>query len=185
MWPKLNTMKHLLTLATLLTSLSAFAQLPYNPDANNDGLIGAFDLTSLLSVYSNTFSNGALGQGVAILSSYAEYEDPDNNVIGHIYSTEYDGEQAVEANSFVFDLTLFVSCHEHNIDIYGDFVNGMTFSLIVPPISITCNDISYHVRMSNDEDYQDFYLPIQRPFLGSVITVVWWNGLLHVLDAGF
>ena len=41
MLPKLNTMKHFVTLAALMTLFSAFAQLPYNPDSNNDGQIGA------------------------------------------------------------------------------------------------------------------------------------------------
>lgn len=57
MWPKLNTMKHFVTLAALLTSLIALAQNPnYDPDSNGDDLIGAVDLTSLLAVYNTSLA---------------------------------------------------------------------------------------------------------------------------------
>ena len=180
MWPKLNTMKHFLTFATLFSSLTMLAQLPYNPDANNDGLIGAFDLTSLLSVYSNPFSNGVLGEGVVILNSSLEIPTSDN-LVEHVYS-DIEGS---EANSFVFDLTLFDSCKNHNISIVGDFVNGMTFSLIVPPAYNACDDIYYHVQISDDYGGGGvFDVPSQRFFLGSIIKLVWWNEHLHVIDAG-
>ena len=57
MWPKLNTMKHFVTLAALLTSLVALPQNPnYDPDSNGDELIGAVDLTSLLAVYNTSLA---------------------------------------------------------------------------------------------------------------------------------
>ena len=125
MWPKLNTMEHLLTLATLFTSLSAFAQLPYNPDANNDGLIGAFDLTSLLSVYSNTFSNGVLGEGV----SMANLEMFDIPNIGTTYIFEILGQ---DANSIVIDLSL-IPVDAFEMRLYAlDVYNGLTLTILQP-----------------------------------------------------
>lgn len=92
-------MKHFVTLAALLTSLSAVAQLPYNPDANGDGLIGAFDLTSLLSLYSGNFSNGVLGEGAAM----ASMEFVEDGFGGGVYFFQCNGYQA---SSFVIDLSL-------------------------------------------------------------------------------
>ena len=52
MWPKLNTMKHFVTLVACFTSFIALAQNPnYDPDSNGDNLIGVADLASLLAVY--------------------------------------------------------------------------------------------------------------------------------------
>ena len=57
MWPKLNTMKHFVTLVACLASFIALAQNPnYDPDSNGDDLIGAEDLVSLLSVYNTSLS---------------------------------------------------------------------------------------------------------------------------------
>ena len=55
MWPKLNTMKHFITLTAFLVSLMAAGQNDpfWNPDANGDDLIGFTDLASLLSVYNS------------------------------------------------------------------------------------------------------------------------------------
>jgi hypothetical protein len=50
-YPRLNTMKHLLTLTALLISSLAMGQMPYNPDSNGDYLIGASDLVSFLGLY--------------------------------------------------------------------------------------------------------------------------------------
>ena len=72
MWPKLNTMKSLISAALLLFSLSAGAQglgiglggqnpipqnfpFPYNPDGNADGYIGLNDMLDLLSVYGQQY----------------------------------------------------------------------------------------------------------------------------------
>ena len=55
-------MKHFVTLAALLTSLSAFAQLPYNPDENGDGLIGVVDLQGLLANYGNEFASAVVSE---------------------------------------------------------------------------------------------------------------------------
>jgi len=126
MWPKLNTMKHFVTLAALLTSLSAFAQLPYNPDANNDGHIGAFDLTSLLSVYSGNFSNGVLGEGTEM----AELEVYD-------WAAVFKG-NSTAINSWVVDLSLIPSYLPDNVFTgpieldFPDIVNGTTVTILKP-----------------------------------------------------
>ena len=56
MWPKLYTMRHLLTMSALLISSLAMGQNNpfWNPDANGDDLIGFTDLASLLSVYNSS-----------------------------------------------------------------------------------------------------------------------------------
>jgi hypothetical protein len=56
MWPKLNTMKHLLIISALFVSSLAMGQNDpfWNPDANGDDLIGFTDLASLLSVYNSS-----------------------------------------------------------------------------------------------------------------------------------
>ena len=57
MWPKLNTMKHFVTLVACLASFFALAQNPnYDPDSNGDDLIGAEDLVSLLGVYNTSLA---------------------------------------------------------------------------------------------------------------------------------
>ena len=55
--PKLDVMKHLMTLVALFGSFALMAQLPYNPDANGDGLIGVADLQGLLATYGSEFEN--------------------------------------------------------------------------------------------------------------------------------
>ena len=70
-WPKLNTMKHFVTLAALLTSLVALAQtpqLPFNPDENGDGLIGVADLQSFLALYNTEFSAAVSANGIAFIN---------------------------------------------------------------------------------------------------------------------
>ena len=50
-------MKHLVTLAALLTSLITLAQNPnYDPDSNGDDLIGAEDLMTFLGVYNTSLA---------------------------------------------------------------------------------------------------------------------------------
>ena len=57
MWPKLNTMRHFVTLVACLASFIALAQNPnYDPDSNGDDLIGAEDLVSLLGVYNTSLA---------------------------------------------------------------------------------------------------------------------------------
>ena len=57
MWPKLNTMKHFVTLVACFASFIALAQNPnYDPDSNGDDLIGAEDLVSLLGVYNTSLA---------------------------------------------------------------------------------------------------------------------------------
>ena len=171
-------MKHFLTLAALLTSLSPFAQLPYNPDANNDGLIGAFDLQSLLSVYSNPFSNGVLGEGVVIAEPCSSW------TVGNVVYHSYNCLDLEQASSFVFDLTVFSSSFNHQLLISGDWVNGMTFSFFVPPTaagsSLSNNSYSGHISQSGD-CCNDFYLTNPNPFIGKLTKFVWWNGTVHVL----
>lgn len=48
-------MKHIFIVASLLFSLSCYAQLPYNPDANNDLLINTGDLTEFLTLFGQSF----------------------------------------------------------------------------------------------------------------------------------
>ena len=65
MWPKLNPMKHLLTLTALLISslaMGQFPNLPYNPDENGDGLIGVVDLQGLLANYGNEFASAVVSE---------------------------------------------------------------------------------------------------------------------------
>lgn len=121
-------MKHFVILAALLTSLSVFAQLPYNPDANNDGHIGAFDLTSLLSVYSGNFSNGLLGEGTGM----AELTVGDDGSWA-----EFSGYSSA-TNSWVVDLSLLPSYppdqfFNGGISIAFDPVaNGTTLTILKP-----------------------------------------------------
>ena len=54
-------MKHLMTLMALVVAVTAGAQtglveFPYNPDADNDDIIGTADLLALLSLYGSEFS---------------------------------------------------------------------------------------------------------------------------------
>ena len=54
-------MKHLMTLLALVVAVTAGAQtglveFPYNPDADNDDIIGTADLLALLSLYGSEFS---------------------------------------------------------------------------------------------------------------------------------
>ena len=58
-------MKHLLTIISCFVVLSMSAQsnfieFPYNPDSDNDDLIGTEDLLTLLSLYGSAFSEEAL-----------------------------------------------------------------------------------------------------------------------------
>jgi len=54
-------MKHLMTLLALVVAMTVGAQtglveFPYNPDADNDDMIGTADLLALLSLYGSEFS---------------------------------------------------------------------------------------------------------------------------------
>ena len=52
-------MKHLLAALALFVSMAnGHTQTPYNPDSDNNQLIGANDLQSILAVYGNSFSSG-------------------------------------------------------------------------------------------------------------------------------
>ena len=58
-------MKHLITLAALLVSTAAVAQiptLPWNPDENGDQFVGLPDLLGLLTVYGQEFQNAIVAE---------------------------------------------------------------------------------------------------------------------------
>ena len=111
-------MKHFVTLAALLMSLSAFAQLPYNPDANNDGQIGAYDLTALLSVYSNTFSNGILSNDATM--AYYTYFSPTE--------ADFDCGEVCVCDLYQHGYTDNVT-----VNIAIQYINGETVDVIIPP----------------------------------------------------
>jgi hypothetical protein len=59
---KTKTLRYLITIVIAALSLNAFGQingweLPWNPDANNDQLVGVTDLQSLLAVYGQIYSS--------------------------------------------------------------------------------------------------------------------------------
>ena len=163
-------MKHFVTLAALLTSLSAFAQLPYNPDANNDGHIGAVDLTSLLSVYSGNFSNGVLGEGTSILEPNIQNYDPE--LFGQLQVSEayfnWDG-----STSFVIDLS-FAALNEpleviwqfHLLSQGQDWINGTTMTAIIPPGNFNDLLVDDVPLMLNTAGYQ----------VNRFYKWVYWNG---------
>ena len=55
---KTDQMKHLLTAIACFFALSMSAQesLPWNPNANNDNIIGTVDLLAMLNVYGEEYS---------------------------------------------------------------------------------------------------------------------------------
>ena len=153
-------MKHFVTLAALLTSLSAVAQLPYNPDSNNDGHIGAVDLTSLLSVYSGSFSNGVLSDGTAMAQLLVS-EDP-----LPFYSFICDG----TVTSWVVDLSLVEPNNNGGIGIQVDnAVNGTTLTLLKPKNRFYGE---INVSTSSGEGRLDGLSGVD----GFCSKVVFWNG---------
>ena len=163
-------MKRLVALMICAVSFGAAAQstnLPYNPDANNDGLIGAFDLTSLLSVYSGNFSNGILGEGTAIVG-------PPPLGISYIICTGF--------SSYVVDLYQFVP------DVFASFpqilvyspMNGTTVSIIIPESGI---DQIFISSLKSDEvfpsDDTEIDLFNKNNYAGNFTKLVYWNGVWH------
>ena len=74
--PKLNVMKHLMTLVALLVSTAAVAQIPtfpWNPDGNGDGVIGSSDLIELLTVYGQEFQNAIVSENQESALVYVGY----------------------------------------------------------------------------------------------------------------
>ena len=73
-------MKHLITLAALLVSTAAVAQipaLPWNPDENGDQFIGLPDLLGLLTVYGQEFENAIVAEdgesAIMFIGYFMEY----------------------------------------------------------------------------------------------------------------
>ena len=171
---KLDPLKQFLSLLAFAISFSALAQLPYNPDSNNDGHIGAVDLTSLLSVYSNNFSNGVIGEGTSILEPYIQNYDPENSEEPQYPSAYFfwDG-----STSFVIDFS-FVS---ESVTPWGDYwtfwvdrndqewINGTTMTAIIPYGSY--NDILV--------DSGEHSLGVNGTNLHRFIKWVYWNGYWH------
>ena len=151
---KINTMKHFVALAALLTSLSAFAQLPYNPDANNDGQIGAYDLTALLSVYSNTFSNGILSNDATM--AYYIYFSPTQA-------------QFECGEVCVCDLYQHGYTDNVNVEIGIQGINGETVDVIIPP------GFSGYIYVGGTVKQ---ILPY---YSGRLARFVYWNGNVHEL----
>ena len=161
-------MKHFVTLAALLTSLSAFAQLPYNPDADNNGTIGASDLTALLSVYGNGFSNGVLGVG----STMATLDMPFGSDYPY-YLYNFNGYGC--CSSFVVDLTLIpqsvVLAEDADINLnIGDLYNGLTITFMVPGYWGGYNPVYYNGELESIE------IQFSLSAISSFQQVVWWNG---------
>lgn len=169
-------MKQFLSLLAFAISFSALAQLPYNPDSNNDGHIGAVDLTSLLSVYSNNFSNGVIGEGTSILEPHIQGYDPENfeepqNAQAYFF---WDG-----STSFVIDFSFVPTTLESPwgviwtfwVDRNGqEWINGTTMTAIIPygsysDILVDSGVHSLSVNGTNDEH--------------RFIKWVYWNGFWH------
>ena len=160
-------MKHFVTLAVLLTSLSAFAQLPYNPDANNDGQIGAFDLTSLLSVYSTSFSNGVLGEGTEMA-----FFNPIEIGNGNYY---YLFETYTTASHWIVDLSLVQVPLADDIAIQvSGGVNGVTLT-ILKPTDWTYNYISLITYLEGGEEIYGALTGLGSVY-GRCMQLVFWNG---------
>lgn len=165
-------MKHFVTLAALLTSLSAFAQLPYNPDANNDGHIGAFDLTSLLSVYSGNFSNGVLGEGTLMAAMDSTVFD--NGQVKYEFSIN-----GSNANSWVVDLSLVpTSLPQNMLEISASEIpNGTTLTILKPTNWLYDYPVITYASSIDGPDFNgEFYGAFSAPFLGFYAKMVFWNG---------
>lgn len=170
-------MKHFVTLAALLTSLSAFAQLPYNPDSNNDGLIGAYDLTSLLSVYSNNFSNGVLSEGTSIIQPEIEGYYPDS--VGELFYPNaifnWDG-----STSVVVDLTIDEEIYDnpwapywhYQVQSNGqEWINGTTITALIPSNSYDIFTVDWGL-----ETFQSLNIDAPGYEENRFMKWVYWNG---------
>ena len=73
---KTDQMKHLLTAIACFFALSMSAQesLPWNPNANNDNIIGTVDLLAMLNVYGEEYSVETCFRGEVYLADQAQYE---------------------------------------------------------------------------------------------------------------
>ena len=79
-------MKHLLTAIACFFALSMSAQeaLPWNPNANNDNIIGTVDLLAMLNVYGEEYSVQTCYHGVgydcSALYTYQGNGQANNNI---------------------------------------------------------------------------------------------------------
>ena len=198
--PKLNTMKHFVTLAALLTSLSAFAQTPYNPDSDATQHIAVNDLQSILAVYGNSFSSGFVSDS----ASLAVLEVNTSSCINYqfVAPSEFQG------TVLVFDGSLREDCDSKDfvVDLrtvdYGWIqpFNGLRFVFLRSPgqnrVIITTRDQSgdfeFVVRRFPIENSYDFWdgniqgyfaqVPCETSQYGcgepfySISSIVFWNG---------
>ena len=167
---------------SFLSSAVAVAQLPYNPDANSDGLIGAYDLTSLLSLYSNSFSNGLLETGTQMAT---------------LANTPFQEEMFYvdnSANSWVVDLTgsdgqedfYLFSLHQEGNQL-DELFNGLTVTFIHSEPAYRVFIIKYTVNYNATIDQDWSTIPLGPDAAGNdsfatpnhFTKVVFWNGLWH------
>ena len=168
-------MKHFVTLAALLTSLSVFAQLPYNPDSNNDGHIGVIDLTSLLSVYSNSFSNGFLGSGTMMA---------EHSYIGiDTYFCQSDDDQPI--TSWVVDGNIEFAAGWPSFAVLVDpVVNGTTIHLLLPEegyyqFSVYATTIDETIIEGETNVLWDESMESNSTWNPRIWKMVWWDGKWH------
>ena len=190
-------MKHFVTMAALLTSLSAFAQAPYNPDSDANQHIGVNDLQSILAVYGNSFSSGFVSDS----ASLALLE-----VNGSCCNYQFVAPSEFQGTVLVFDGSLRedCSCEEFVVDTrtsdYGWFqpFNGLRFVFLRSPgqngvVINTQNESgdfdavirrfpiesSYDFWEGNAQGFfagcQDSPLTCGEPFY-SISSIVFWNG---------
>ena len=161
-------MKHFVTLAALLTSVSAVAQLPYNPDANNDGQISVYDLTSVLSVYGGSFSSQT--QLALHMSEY--YPDYDVETAPS-NASQWWCESSEPVYSWLVDF------NQHQLGVLTDasiiinhtLVNGMSVTVLAPENNGQFCYVSVLSTTSDDHTDFNYYGSQSR-----VYKLVYWNG---------
>lgn len=179
-------MKYIFILSAVAIAWAAplRAQTPYNPDADENHSITAYDLTSLLSVYGLPFSSAFLSDGAILLENQGgccpEYFVPP-------YETE--------ATTFVFDGNLVTGNPWDFVIAFQDLelVNGMTLVLILADEQDYLQlqrDVFDEETGSWSSETRTFHLPVpptdfqegpgvgyysyDQPFL-RILTMVWWN----------
>ena len=159
-YPKLKTMKHLMTLAALFVSSLAMAQIPtfpWNPDGNGDGVIGSSDLIELLTVYGQEFQN-------AIVS-----ENQESALLYMGKKKSYD---------------CIYACQ--NLPGRWSLPEAGEISAIMPLIADTTSDSNLDTWLSYDEPWiyeaaADFevYYPVLDAYLYSTSTGLFVRGIAH------
>lgn len=162
-----NHMNRFFTLLLAASSLSAFGQLPYNPDANDDGHIGAVDLTALLSVYSGNFSNGVLSDGTVVVT-------PEVFNIGWYVGDYFLNEGAT---SFVIDLNILKDIEPNaadwGINVFGSnatIVNGSTLTILYP------GDFKPTIYWGLYDETTGSFEIDPSASANRFVKWVWWNG---------